>query len=185
MATPILHDVIQSILTYNYHEVQEIIRKTYPRWKLFSNWEVVEARKEYPLYRVCGGACGYTLERKYLADVVWLMSCVRSEGVGKYVVHEIKTGDFDLDLEIKFYAETRVSFSQRKDILKDHVTGFATLCIWARRDVIRDQLEKLSDFGKVKVRYGYVRLLEIELLYPVIEAVFSELQKEISRLRKS
>jgi len=152
-------------LLYDYNWVIAVLKMKCPTWKMVSEWYVKDARQEFILR-----GSGKQSKRKKIADVIWRMEKINKDGIKleKYIVHEIKTGWFDINKEFRLYESCYIG--------KDHVTGNAQLWIWGRSDVLKKQRQRISDKLKLKINYGkHVRLIPLEWIFSIVEQRLSEL----------
>jgi hypothetical protein len=136
---PILHDIIKTYLTYDYKELFELC-STLPQLKksrIFkpdTPHKLNDAKQEWFVDGI-----------HYPADVVWRFKSPYIIDVPSYyIVHEIKTGRYDLETEMK-----------KHYIHNNHVS----LYIWAY-----PQYHKQNHY----VPYSFVKMLDINSLKPYI-----------------
>jgi len=165
---PVLHELAKLVLTFMPDKVSEILRNRYPTWKTFREWEVVGTFPEFPLSESWMKAD----RRKIFADTAWLMRRKNKKGktVFRYIVHEIKTGKFDFEQEVKLY--------QASAIKRSCVCGSTHLYFWIP--------EKFMEFCSTNdkeinllIRLGFVRIVKLDYLMPLIKELVEEAERQI------
>jgi len=103
---PILHDIIKSHLTYDFKEMFALCSSLpqLKRSRIFlpeTPHKIEDARQEW----FAGGM-------RYPADVVWRFRAFETHFPSFYIVHEIKTGHYNLEEEMKkhYIHHNHVSF---------------------------------------------------------------------------
>lgn len=172
IASPLLHDVFKATLDYYSEDVINIVRKRV-RSTLFEDpaWSLNRIRQERHVSSLLADdpTIGFI-------DVVWAFDHTSElHGLRKglyHVFHEVKTGRFDLDRDI-IEKYTQMGFN-KKNIAgrwtKQRVGGGdSQFWVWAWHNQIVNTVSKSPETAKM-YRRGVLRLLPLELLFPLIEA---------------
>lgn len=135
VSSPILHDIIKSELNHNSNAIYNLCKEI-PAIKnsnLFKKdyWEFKEARQEQLNIRY------------YQADGVWFFDGQQNDNY--YIVHEVKTGGYDID-----------------GVYKKYRTGMSgQIWIWGWK-----QINDSKTLGKEYQRK--IKLIDIEYLKPIL-----------------
>lgn len=135
VSSPILHDIIKSELNHNPRVIYNLCREihTIKNSNLFKKdyWQFEEARQEQLNIRY------------YQADGVWFFNGQKNDNY--YIVHEVKTGGYDIDV-----------------IYKKYRTGMSgQIWIWGWK-----QINDSKTLGKEYQRK--IKLIDIEYLKPIL-----------------
>jgi len=135
---PFLHELFKACIHYKAKEVIETL-KAYYRWKIFHEWEFVESRQEVRHLKII--RAGFKMKYKLgtQADVIWKMRRVNRVGSTIYmlVIHEIKTGRFDINEIWEKYREIQGS---RILLKREDKKGVANrVLVWGWKDEILRQ----------------------------------------------
>lgn len=171
IASPMLHDIFKATLDYYSADVINIVRKRV-RSTLFEDpaWSLNRTRQEQYVSPLApdGSTIGFL-------DVVWAFDHTSETfGVRKglyHIVHEVKTGRFDLDRDI-IGKYTRMGFqtSRHGHRMTQRVGGGdSQLWVWGWHNQIVNTVSKSPETVKM-YRRGTLKLLPLELLFPLIEA---------------
>ena len=137
ISNPILHDIIKSEIDHNYVDIKRICENEILPVKtsrLFKGdyWTLINSRQEQ-------------LNKKwYQADAVWFFE--GKNGDAYYIIHEIKTGGYDIN-----------------EVYKKYYNGMnSQIWIWAWR-------QKHLENGLGNINKRKIKLLNIEYLIPIVK----------------
>ena len=152
--------MFKACLLYDADKVLLRLKNVYKNWKLVQDWKIVRVHQEYRLYS------RKTKERKK-ADVVWEMALAKAELSHRiHIVHEVKTGHFDINEVFYDYADFRT--------YKSDVAGGAYLWVWGWEKVIKKQTPSKS--VENRIRYGgRIRLVPLDLIFPIVKVRLEEI----------
>lgn len=176
-----LHELFKAVLLYDAPVIKEILAGEIGG-KLMREWELERAYQEISPTREWERYSGNI-------DVLWVLEGGRK---GKrFVLHEVKTGNYDVIKVIKKYRKNHYSTSIEGGGISPTQTN-APLYIWAWKehhesiDILPEwvtfrigKYQHNKDFEPAKlVKRGAVRLLPLEWLCPILEEKIKEFYNE-------
>ncbi|RLE49107.1 MAG: hypothetical protein DRJ18_00255 [Candidatus Methanomethylicota archaeon] len=154
------HEAVKACLVYDVDKIIKVLKERY-RWRVIRKYRLIDARYEWSCFRD-----GQIVK---LADAIWKFEN------GFIYVHEVKTGRFNLTEVVKEYISTRC--------MGKRVCGMARLCIWAWEECFN---QVVTDFDVwLKIKYGLVSLLPIELIFPIVKDRVGKLYKRLESIKIS
>ena len=178
ISTPLLHDFIVSIIHHSAKEVFPLMRnipqlnnsklyKDYCLEKSLQEWIINQKKSIYdPSVRKYTS----TITNSTKADAIWLFRSTKYENnilFKDVVVHEVKTGHYDLKKVFDHYLSTY----HKATIDGEYVS--IRLYIWAWKYHIEQQLpiDIIDDTGRMKIEFkkGSLKQIELEYLLPLIK----------------
>jgi len=166
---PYLHELFKACLLYDAKEVSKKLQLYYPSWKLVREWNIKSTHQEF---RVLRKPWIETLDNEPDArkgDVVWVATR-RDKKYGRSlevaILHEVKTGNFDVNEIFRKYQNYRTPFGS--------VCGLTYLWVWGWDEVLSAQQpsEKVTN----KIRYGgFIRLLPLDIIFPIVKKRIKEI----------
>ena len=167
-----LHELFKAVLLYNAPEVKKILAREIGG-KLMKEWE---------LYKPYQEITPTPEKERYIkaVDVIWLLKHPEREELGlRRIIHEVKTGNCDVDDIVHIYKNLHFcAFKEGNgDSWKDECshdsagTTNTPIYIWAWRKnrILAEDYET-----KKLIKRGAVRLLPLDLLIPILEEGMSE-----------
>jgi len=160
IGSPILHDHFRSIIHHRHDEVKHLLAENNKHSKLLNEWVISRSYQEEPPSREKER---YKKNTK-VADVVWVLKHPMRYELGvRRIIHEVKTGVFDLNETIERY--------RGKHYYEDEIGGFSAACSTNCPLYIWNNIETdttLTDNDKDLIRRGAVKLIPLELLGPLL-----------------
>ena len=164
---PYLHELFKACLLYDAEEVVRKLRPYYPSWKLLRYWSIKSAHQEFRVLRNPWAEVSDNEPEARKGDVVWVL---RKRKHGRLyvtaILHEIKTGDFDINGIFCKYRNYRTPFG--------NVGGTTYLWIWGWEEVLNTQ--RLDEEVRRRMQYRKsVRLLPLDIIFPIVKKRVREL----------
>ena len=161
---PYLHELFKACLLYDAGEVIRKLHFHFPSWKLARYWAVKSSHQEFRILRSPWVADDEPKARK--GDVLWILRKRKHRrSYETSILHEIKTGDFDVNEVFYKYRDYRTPFG--------NVGGITYLWIWGWDEILNTQ--QPDKIVKHKIRYGRVRLLPLEIIFPIVKRRMEEI----------
>jgi len=153
---PYLHELFKSVLLYD----AELVKKKLAvriGGKLLEVWKLERAYQEI---------LGRTEEGiKPKADIVWLLSHPGREELGtRRIIHEVKTGRWDLEEQIEQYLGVKIVVRRTDRYYPWVATTNTPLYIWSWKKYF----PSASAMRNTRIERGAVRILPLDLLLPIM-----------------
>ena len=160
---PFVHDLIKSILQWKPQEVIQLIKEKYPYQKTWKEWNLERSYEELR---------NNDNESFANIDVAWRMSKINRVGDKLYriILHEIKTGDYDILSIVNKYKGKRYGYSWRA------VNTNSLLFVWGWSFDNFENRKKLKEYISQKIiPKGSVFICDIGTLLPLLYKSLDEI----------
>ena len=174
---PYLHELFKAVLLYDAPKVKKILAgkiggKLVNEWELDRAYQEIAPSREYERYN--GNA-----------DVLWILRKPKPVCGYRMIVHEVKTGEYDINEIVVKYGKCHYSPAMHNAGCVRPTTTNTPLYVWGWKKYHNSDLEKektlstiMDDFNtKKKIKRGAVRLLPLDWLLPILEERMSEFLK--------